>query len=232
MKYIVTGGAGFIGSNFINYMFEKYKSNITIINIDNLTYAANLDYLSNVKEKYGADNYFFEKVNICNRSDVNRIFKIHKPDYVINFAAETHVDRSIKNPQLFIESNIMGTQVLLEASLENKVRRFHQVSTDEVYGSLGNTGYFMENTPLAPNSPYSASKASADLLCSAYLKTYSAPISISRCSNNYGKHQHTEKLIPVIISKLLKQEKVPIYGNGKNVRDWLHVHDHCSAILR
>ena len=224
VKILVTGGAGFIGSNFINYMMEKYPD-YEVINLDVLTYCGNLENLKNVEFN---ENYSFIKGNIRNKELVDTIIK--DCDYVINFAAESHVDRSIKDPEIFIKSNVLGTQVLLNAVKESNVEKYVQISTDEVYGSLGATGYFTETTPLAPNSPYSASKASADLFVRAYHETFDLPINITRCSNNYGPYQFPEKLIPLMISNALEDKPLPIYGDGKNIRDWLHVHDHCTAI--
>lgn len=224
MKILITGGAGFIGSCFVRYMLNKHQD-YKIINLDALTYAGNIENLSDVKDN---PNYSFVKGNIC---DKNLIIELTKDvDAIINFAAETHVDNSISNPNIFIETNVVGTLNLLEAAKNNKVERYLQVSTDEVYGSLGKDGYFTEHTPISPNSPYSASKASADMLVRAYNKTYNVPTLITRCSNNYGPYQYPEKLIPFFISKLLKGEKIPLYGDGQNVRDWLYVYDHASAI--
>ncbi|MCM3616824.1 dTDP-glucose 4,6-dehydratase [Sutcliffiella horikoshii] len=225
MKILVTGGSGFIGSNFVRHMLQKYKE-IEIINLDSLTYAGNSKNLSSLNSR---SNYLFIKGDIRDKDLVEFIFKknIHS---LINFAAESHVDRSITNPKLFLETNILGTQVLLEAAKKHGIERFIQISTDEVYGTLGDTGMFSEETNLSPNSPYSASKASADLLVRSYNKTYNLPTIITRCSNNYGPYQHPEKLIPLIITKALKNIPIPIYGDGSNVRDWLHVSDHCEAI--
>ena len=233
---LVTGGAGFIGSNFIKYMLDKYAE-YKIINLDILTYAANLDYLKDISDD---KNYLFIKGDITNRSLVKRIFSEYDISYVINFAAESHVDRSINNPDVFVQTNILGTQVLLDVAKTywidhlDKVyiedTKFLQVSTDEVYGTLGETGEFTEETPLMPNSPYSASKASADMLVRAYHKTFGLPVNITRCSNNYGPHQHEEKLIPLMIKKCLLEQSLPVYGDGMQVRDWLHVADHCKAI--
>ena len=223
MKLLVTGGAGFIGSCFIRHMFNKYPD-YKIINLDALTYCGNLENLKDIV----SPNYTFIKGNICDKTLVEELIK--DVDCVVNFAAESHVDNSINNPEVFIETNVKGTLNLLEAAKNAKIERFLQVSTDEVYGSLGKDGYFYETTPLAPNSPYSASKASADLLVRAYYETYGLPVLNTRCSNNYGPYQYPEKLIPFFISKLLKNEKVPVYGDGLNVRDWLYVYDHCEAI--
>ena len=224
MKILVTGGAGFIGSCFIRHMLTKYND-YKIINIDALTYAGNIENLDDIKDN---KNYTFIHGNICDKKLVRDI--VAETDCIINFAAESHVDRSITGPEIFIETNVAGTLNLLQAAKELGIQRFLQVSTDEVYGSLGKDGYFYETTPLAPNSPYSASKASADLLVRAYFETYKLPVLNTRCSNNYGPYQYPEKLIPFFISKLLKNEKVPVYGDGLNVRDWLFVYDHCSAI--
>lgn len=221
---LVTGGAGFIGSCFIRHEFKKHPD-YNIINLDALTYCGNLENLKDVENN---PNYRFVHGNICDKNLVREL--IDEADCVVNFAAESHVDNSIKNPEIFIETNVQGTLNLLQASKEIGIERFLQVSTDEVYGSLGQTGYFYETTPLAPNSPYSASKASADMLVRAYRETYGLPTLNTRCSNNYGPYQYPEKLIPFFISKLLKNEKVPVYGDGLNVRDWLYVYDHCEAI--
>lgn len=221
---LVTGGAGFIGSCFIRHELKKH-SDYKIINLDALTYCGNLENLKDVENN---PNYTFIHGNICDKDLVKEIIK--NVDYVVNFAAESHVDNSIKNPSIFVETNVQGTLNLLQACKEIGIEKYLQVSTDEVYGTLGKTGYFYETTPLAPNSPYSASKASADLLVRAYFETYKLPVLITRCSNNYGPYQYPEKLIPFFISKLLKDEKVPVYGDGMNVRDWLYVYDHCEAI--
>lgn len=221
---LITGGAGFIGSNFIHYMFNKYPD-VKIINLDLLTYAGNPENLKDIADK---PNYTFVKGDIADARLVNDI--VPKVDYIVNFAAESHVDRSIEDPSVFIRTNVMGTQVLLDAARKHGVERYLQISTDEVYGSLGPTGYFTEGTPLAPNSPYSASKAGADLLVKAYHETYGLTALITRCSNNYGPYQFPEKLIPFFIKRLLNNQTVPVYGDGLNVRDWLHVEDHCSAI--
>ncbi len=224
MKLLVTGGAGFIGSCFIRYMLGKYPD-YKIINLDALTYAGNLESLDDIKDN---PNYRFVRGNICNFELVSMIME--NVDTVINFAAESHVDRSITGPEIFAETNIKGTLNLLQCAKQSNIPRYIQISTDEVYGTLGETGYFTEDTPLAPNSPYSASKASADLLVRSYFETYKMPVIITRCSNNYGPYQYPEKLIPFFISLLLRGEKVPVYGDGQNVRDWLYVYDHCSAI--
>ena len=224
MKILVTGGAGFIGNCFIRHILNKY-SDYKIINLDALTYAGNIENLNDVKNN---SNYTFVHGDICNKELVNDLVK--QVDAIVNFAAESHVDRSITGPEIFIETNVKGTLNLLQAARINSIQRYLQVSTDEVYGSLGKTGYFTESTNIAPNSPYSASKASADLLVRAYFETYGMPNLITRCSNNYGPYQYPEKLIPFFISQLLKGEKVPVYGDGLNVRDWLYVYDHCAAI--
>jgi dTDP-glucose 4,6-dehydratase len=225
---LVTGGAGFIGSNFINYMLNKYNRKYNIINIDVLTYAGNLD---NIKphRKYGL-NYLFYIYDITNKIQMQKLFEETYIDYIINFAAESHVDRSITSPYEFINTNIVGTYNLLELAREYGIKKFIQISTDEVYGSLGSEGYFTEETPISPNSPYSASKASADLLVKAYYETYKLPINITRCTNNYGSYQHPEKLIPKIITNALNDIEIPVYGDGLNVRDWIYVEDHCRAI--
>ena len=221
---LVTGGAGFIGSCFIRHILKKYPD-YKVINLDALTYCGNLENLDDIKEN---PNYEFVHGNICDKNLIRNLVK--KCDYVVNFAAESHVDNSIKYPEIFVETNVQGTLNLLQACKELGIERFLQISTDEVYGSLGETGYFYETTPLQPNSPYSASKASADLLVRAYFETYGLPVLNTRCSNNYGPYQYPEKLIPFFISRLLKGEKVPVYGDGLNVRDWLYVYDHCEAI--
>lgn len=226
IQMLVTGGAGFIGSNFIHYLLKKNRM-VKIINFDKLTYAGNLQNLKDIEEN---PDYVFIKGDICDKDRLNSIFAEYSPDFVVNFAAESHVDRSIRSPEEFIKTNVLGVQNLLKSSLENDVKLFVQISTDEVYGSLGNSGIFVEESPLAPNSPYAASKASADLLARAYYKTYSFPVITTRCSNNYGPYQFPEKLIPLTILNCLKGEKIPIYGNGLNIRDWLYVEDHCSAI--
>jgi dTDP-glucose 4,6-dehydratase len=221
---LVTGGAGFIGSNFIHYLIKEYPG-IKVINLDLLTYAGNLE---NLKDVENSPDYRFIKGDIADAKLVNEV--VAGAAYIVNFAAESHVDRSIEDPSVFIRTNIMGTQVLLDAAKKHGTERYLQVSTDEVYGSLGSTGYFTEGTPIAPNSPYSASKAGADLLVRAYYETYGMPVLITRCSNNYGPYQFPEKLIPFFIKRLLNNQTVPVYGDGLNVRDWLHVEDHCKAI--
>ncbi len=225
-KVIITGGAGFIGSNFIHYLLKKDQC-VEIINYDKLTYAGNLWNLKDIEDN---SNYHFIKGDICDKNKLETAFKEYSPEYVINFAAESHVDRSIQNPEEFIRTNVLGVQSLLNISHENSVKKYIQISTDEVYGSLGNSGFFTEKNQLEPNSPYSASKASADLLARAYYKTYSFPVIVTRCSNNYGPYQFPEKLIPLIISNCLNGKKIPVYGDGLNIRDWIYVEDHCSAI--
>jgi dTDP-glucose 4,6-dehydratase len=224
MKLLVTGGAGFIGSCFIRHILNSYP-NYKIINIDKLSYAGNLENLKDVEKN---PHYTFIKGDICDKELIAELMS--EVDVCLNFAAETHVDRSITGPEVFIISNIMGTQNLLSWAKVFKINRFVQISTDEVYGSLGLTGYFTEKTPLAPNSPYSASKASADMLTRAYFETYKTPVLITRCSNNYGPFQYPEKLIPLFISNALQDKPLPVYGDGLNVRDWLYVYDHCNAI--
>ena len=229
MKILVTGGAGFIGSNFLHYMVNKYP-NYNFVCVDALTYAGNFNNLKCIMDK---DNFKFIKCDITDKDGINAIFDREKFDWVINFAAESHVDNSIKNPNLFLMTNIIGTQILLDASLKHNVKRYHQISTDEVYGDLPldrKDLKFKESTPIHTSSPYSASKASADLLVQAYIRTFNLPGTISRCSNNYGPFQFPEKLIPVVISKALNNDKIPVYGNGLNVRDWIHVHDHNVAV--
>ena len=237
---LVTGGAGFIGSNFIRIIIHKYPD-YKIINYDALTYAGNLNNLADVAS---SKNYIFIHGDVRDRMAIDRVFQEHKIDYVINFAAESHVDRSIEDPEIFLTTNILGTQVLLDASKkywklnpdDHHCRRYRsgvkfiQISTDEVYGALGDIGFFTESTPLMPNSPYSASKAGADMMIRAYHETFGLPINITRCSNNYGPYQYPEKLIPLLITNCLHDRKLPIYGDGLQIRDWLHVNDHCSAI--
>lgn len=226
MKLLVTGGAGFIGSNFVRYMVNKYP-NYQIVNLDLLTYAGNLE---NLKDIENAPNYKFVRGDIADHEFINGLFKEEKFDYVLNFAAESHVDRSITDPGIFVQTNIQGTLALLDAAKTFGVTKYLQVSTDEVYGTLGETGYFTEETPLAANSPYSASKAGADLLVRAYHETFGLPVNITRCSNNYGPFHFPEKLIPLMIINALNDKELPIYGDGLNIRDWLHVEDHCQAI--
>ena len=235
--YLVTGGAGFIGSNYIHYMFKKYGTEIRIINVDALTYAGNLE---NLKDIEGLDNYTFVKADICDRDAIDRIFSENDIDRVVHFAAESHVDRSIVHPEIFVQTNVLGTATMLNAAknawelpdgsfMEGK--KFLHVSTDEVYGSLSEDGGdFYETTPYSPHSPYSASKAGSDLLVKAYMDTYHFPANITNCSNNYGPYQFPEKLIPLIIHNALNGKKLPVYGDGKNVRDWLYVEDHAKAI--
>ena len=226
MTILVTGGCGFIGSNFVRYMLDKHPE-YTIVNFDALTYAGNPENLEDISSH---PRYHFVKGNICRRADVDEAMMKFGADVVINFAAESHVDRSITGPGIFVETNIAGTNVLLEAAREHQVKRFVQISTDEVYGSLGSSGKFTETTPIHPNSPYAASKASADLLVSAYHHTFGFPALITRFSNNYGPYQFPEKLIPLMIANALDGKPLPVYGNGLNVRDWLFVTDHCAAI--
>lgn len=227
-KILVTGGAGFIGGNFVQYMVNKYK-NYDIYNLDLLTYAGDLTKHQVIENQ---PNYYFLKADIAENETINRLFEKYKFDFVVHFAAESHVDRSITNPGIFVQTNVLGTQVLLDAAKEYGITKFVHVSTDEVYGDLefDPTTFFTEETPLQPNSPYSASKASSDLLVRAYHETFGLPVNITRCSNNYGPYHFPEKLIPLTISRVLNDQTVPVYGDGKNVRDWLHVLDHCSAI--
>ena len=238
--YLVTGAAGFIGANYIKYILAKHED-IKVVILDALTYAGNL---GTIAKDVDNERCFFIKGNICDRELADRLFSEYKFDYIVNFAAESHVDRSIENPQLFLQTNILGTQNLLDAARrawvtgkdENgyptwrKDVRYHQVSTDEVYGSLGEEGFFTEETPLCPHSPYSASKTSADLIVMAYRDTYKMPVTITRCSNNYGPYHFPEKLIPLMIANALNDKPLPVYGTGENVRDWLYVEDHCRAI--
>jgi dTDP-glucose 4,6-dehydratase len=223
---LITGGAGFIGSNFVHYMLEKHQD-YQIVNLDLLTYAGNLDNLKTVDNN---ERYKFVRGDIGNYELVDYIVKTYKVDVIVNFAAESHVDRSITDPGVFVKTNVLGTQNLLDVAKENNIEKYVQVSTDEVYGSLGETGYFTETTPLAPNSPYSASKAGADMLVLAYAETFGMNVNITRCSNNYGPYHFPEKLIPLMVTNALEGKELPIYGDGKNVRDWLHVKDHCAAI--
>ncbi len=229
MKMIITGGAGFIGANFVFFM-RKQHPDYDIICVDKLTYAGNLETLAPILYD---DHFKFVRMDIADRNAVYALFETEKPDVVVNFAAESHVDRSIENPSIFLETNVMGTQVLLDACRKYGIKRYHQVSTDEVYGDLPLDRpdlFFTEQTPIHTSSPYSASKASADLLCNAYHRTYGMPITISRCSNNYGPYQFPEKLIPLMIANCEAGKPLPVYGEGLNVRDWLYVDDHCSAI--
>ncbi|WP_010494539.1 dTDP-glucose 4,6-dehydratase [Paenibacillus elgii] len=225
MKILITGGAGFIGSNFVIYMVKQYP-NYEFINFDSLTYAGNLE---NLKSVHSLPNYRFIKGDITDRGLVESIVS-DGVEVIINFAAESHVDRSITEPDIFVKTNVLGTQVLLDAAKKYNIKKFLQVSTDEVYGTLEETGLFTETTPLAPNSPYSSSKAGADLLVRAYHETFGLPVNITRCSNNYGPYQFPEKLIPLMIINALNNKSLPVYGDGLNVRDWLHVEDHCRAI--
>ena len=229
MKHLVTGGAGFIGSNYIFYLLKKYPED-KIVCLDKLTYAGNLSTLESV---LNLPNFKFVKGDICDRDLVYKLVEEEMPDVIVNFAAESHVDRSIEDPSLFLNTNIIGTSVLMDAARKYSIRRFHQVSTDEVYGDLPLDRpdlLFHEDTPLHTSSPYSSSKAGADLLVMAYHRTFGLPVTISRCSNNYGPYQFPEKLIPLMIAKALNDEKLPVYGDGANVRDWLYVEDHCEAI--
>ena len=235
MTIIVTGGAGFIGSNFVIYMLNKY-SDVKIINVDKLTYAGNLENLKSVENN---PNYVFVQADICDKEAIQGLFDQYDIDYVVNFAAESHVDRSITNPEIFVQTNVLGTVNLLNIAKnawavgDDQYKdgvKFMQVSTDEVYGSLGAEGFFMETTPLDPHSPYSSSKASADLFVKAYSDTYKMPVNITRCSNNYGPYQFPEKLIPLMINNTLQHKELPIYGDGMQIRDWLYVEDHCKAI--
>lgn len=226
MNILVTGGAGFIGSNFVRYMLNKYPT-YKIVNYDVLTYAGNLENLSTVEEN---PNYAFVKGDICDKQLVQETIQKHNIEVIINFAAESHVDRSITEPDIFVKTNVLGTQVLLDAAKSNNLKKYVQISTDEVYGSLGETGYFTEETPLQPNSPYSSSKAGADLMVRAYHETFGLNVNITRCSNNYGPYHFPEKLIPLMVTNALEGKQLPVYGDGLNVRDWLHVMDHASAI--
>ena len=227
MNILITGGAGFIGGNFTHYMVKKYPEDHIIV-LDKLTYAGNLETLEPI-----LDHITFIKADIADRKAVYAAFEAEKPDIVVNFAAESHVDRSIENPEVFLQTNIMGTQVLMDACRKYGIKRYHQVSTDEVYGDLPLDRpdlFFTEETPIHTSSPYSASKASADLLVQAYYRTYGLPVTISRCANNYGPYQFPEKLIPLMIANALADKPLPVYGRGFNVRDWLYVEDHCKAI--
>ncbi len=229
MNIVVTGGAGFIGSNFIYYMLKKHPE-YRIVCVDCLTYAGNL---STLKEAMKNQNFRFCKINICDRKEIYKLFEEEKPDVVVNFAAESHVDRSIENPEIFLDTNIKGTAVMMDACRKYGIKRYHQVSTDEVYGDLPLDRpdlFFTEETPINTSSPYSSSKAAADLLVLAYHRTYQLPITISRCSNNYGPYHFPEKLIPLMIVNALSDKALPVYGEGINIRDWLYVEDHCKAI--
>ncbi|EJV74137.1 dTDP-glucose 4,6-dehydratase [Bacillus cereus] len=226
MKLLITGGAGFIGSNFIRYILKKYPK-YKIFNLDSLTYAGNLQNLYDLEH---FNNYNFVKGTIINKPFIFKLFKEEQFDYVLNFAAESHVDRSITDPSLFVNTNIQGTQILLDAALKFNIKKYIQVSTDEVYGEILGNEYFRESSPLLPNNPYSASKAGADMLVRSYYKTFNMPVNITRCSNNYGPFQFPEKLIPLMIINALNDQFLPIYGDGLNIRDWLHVNDHCHAI--
>ncbi len=238
--YLVTGAAGFIGANYVKYILSKHED-VRVVILDALTYAGNL---GTIAKDVDNDRCFFIKGNICDKDLADQLFSDYRFDYIVNFAAESHVDRSIEDPQLFLQTNILGTQNLLDAARRawvtgkdehgyptwRKEVKFHQVSTDEVYGSLGKEGFFTEETPLCPHSPYSASKTSADLIVMAYHDTYKMPVTITRCSNNYGAYQFPEKLIPLIIKNILEGKRLPVYGDGSNIRDWLYVEDHCKAI--
>ncbi len=229
MTVLVTGGAGFIGSNFVFHMLRKYP-NYRVICVDSLTYAGNLSTLKSIMDH---PNFVFYRTNICDRAGIYQIFEAEKPDIVVNFAAESHVDRSIENPEIFLQTNILGTQVMMDACRKYGITRYHQVSTDEVYGDLPLDRpdlFFTEETPIHTSSPYSASKAAADLLVLSYYRTFGLPVTVSRCSNNYGPYHFPEKLIPLMIANALNDKPLPVYGEGLNVRDWLYVEDHCKAI--
>ena len=229
---LVTGGAGFIGANFVQLVLSE-RPGLRVVNLDALTYAGNLENLAGLDPRYAAEGrYAFHHADIADAAATERVFEAERPAVVVNFAAESHVDRSLLEPGVFLRTNVLGTQVLLDAALRHGVRRFHQVSTDEVYGSLGDAGLFTEDTPLDPRSPYAASKASADLLCNAWASTWGLPVTISRCGNNYGPFQFPEKLVPLLIANLLDGQRLPVYGDGLNVRDWIHTGDHCRGILR
>jgi dTDP-glucose 4,6-dehydratase len=234
LNVLVTGGAGFIGANFIRHLFEKAGFSGRLLNLDKLTYAGNLLSLRDVEERHGGKRYFFERADVCDYKTVSALFEKHGFDLVVHFAAESHVDRSIYGPKDFIDTNVNGTFNLLEAARHAWGRRqdvrFHHISTDEVYGSLGETGLFQETSPYDPRSPYSASKASSDHIVRAYFHTYGMPVTISNCSNNYGPYQFPEKLIPLMILNALEGKPLPVYGDGGNIRDWLYVEDHCEAL--
>ncbi len=234
--YLVTGGAGFIGSNFIHYMFHKYGNNIRILNVDALTYAGNLENLKDIEKR---ENYTFIKADICDKEAIKDIFSHHDIDRVVHFAAESHVDRSIYDPEIFVRTNVLGTAVMLNCAKNawefpdgsfQEGKKFLHVSTDEVYGSLESGEYFHESTPYAPHSPYSASKAASDFLVKSYIDTYQFPANVTNCSNNYGPYQFPEKLIPLMVHSALSGKNLPVYGDGCNVRDWLYVEDHAKAI--
>jgi dTDP-glucose 4,6-dehydratase len=228
LNLLVTGGSGFIGSNFIELVLESKKDSLTkVVNLDALTYAGNI---KNTAKFIDDSLYFFENINLCDYDKVYDVFVKHSITHIVHFAAESHVDNSILDPTAFIQSNIVGTFNLLKASHKLGIERFHHVSTDEVYGDLGDTGKFSENTPYDPHNPYSASKAASDFLVKSYHHTYDLPITISNCSNNYGPKQHNEKFIPVVINSILNNKKIPLYGTGKNVRDWIYVKDHCEGV--
>lgn len=246
---LVTGGAGFIGCNFIHYLFNESSSGKDffkdsdftgkVVNVDCLTYAGNMESLADIEKKYGNSRYFFEKADICNRKEIERILKQYEIDTIIHFAAESHVDRSILGPEAFIQTNVIGTFTLIDCAKsywgksDGSIRKdvlFHHISTDEVYGSLGETGYFTETTPYDPRSPYSASKASSDHLVMAYHHTYGLPITLSNCTNNYGPYQFPEKLLPLMICNIKEGKNLPVYGDGKNIRDWIYVEDHNRGV--
>ena len=226
VRLLVAGGAGFIGSNFIRYILASHDD-WQVVNVDKLTYAGNL---ANLEDMEGDERYRFSRADICDSREIESIVAEGEPDAIVNFAAETHVDRSIEDPSLFLRTNVLGAQVLLDAARKHGVARFVQISTDEVYGSLGATGKFSEDSPLRPNSPYAASKTAADLLVRAYFKTYGLPAIVTRCSNNYGPYQFPEKIIPFFVTLLKQDKQVPVYGDGMNVRDWIHVDDHSRAV--
>ena len=229
MNLLVTGGCGFIGSNFVHHILDNYPEYV-LVNVDKLTYAGNPLNLSGIEEKHQGRRYFFEQADIADKQSMERIFEHYQVDAVLNFAAESHVDRSIDDPEPFLHTNVLGTQVLLECARRQKTSRFVQISTDEVYGSLGPEGKFHEQSPLTPNSPYAASKASADLMVRAYVQTYALPAIITRCSNNYGPFQFPEKLIPLMYLQAKQELPLPVYGDGQNIRDWIYVLDHCRGV--